>query len=459
MNQQIAASPNEVTADGRVGFGEIAAYGSGNFAEMMIFNPATTFMVFFFTDIAGIAAATVGMIMLISRVFDFLNPAMGLLVDHTRSRHGKARPWLLWMAVPFGLSAVLLFTVPPFGPTGKIVYAFITYNLALTLVYTLIDVPFSALLPLITRDQQKRTGLSLSRMVLGQFGGLVSFAITLPLVAVLGGGAHGWQSAFIIFGATATILLLVCFFFTKERVTSASAPKSHITAATAAASLLRNKYWLLLLGVVAIMFIMMGLFGDGPYYCRYFLGSVGRYSTLMTVYQGALVGGMLMASPLIKKMGKRSSALLGLGVSAAGQLLMFVFPCSYPLILTGTVIKALGFAPLVGTLFAMVADSIEYGEWKFNVRAEGLAFGTIALAAKISVGLGNVMVGWILGITGYKNGAELQSSSVLLGIKVMFLHMPLAVLIVAGFLIWIYKLDQQYPTIAAELRLRRNMAV
>jgi glycoside/pentoside/hexuronide:cation symporter, GPH family len=450
---------NLPVTDAPVGFGETLAYGAGNFAEMLVFSPATTFMVYFFTDVAGIAAATVGTIMLVSRVFDFLNPGVGVLVDRTHSRHGKARPWLLWMAVPFGLSAILLFTVPSFRRMGNVFYAFVTYNLALTLIYSLIDVPFGALLPLITRDQRKRTALSLSRMILGQFGGLVSFAITLPLVAAFGGAASGWQHAFILFGVTATVLLVVCFFFTKERVTAESTHKSHVPVAAGAGSLLRNKYWLLLIGLAGMSFIVMGLFGAGPYYCRYFLGSVDRYSPLMTVYQGVLVLGMLAASPMIKRFGKRNSALLGLGVAATGQLLMLLSPSSFPLIVAGTVIKALGFSPLIGTLFAMVADSIEYGEWRFNVRAEGLAFGTVALAAKISVGLGNVMVGWILGFTGYESGAISQSSSVLFGIKVMFIHMPLAGFLAAGVCMWFYKLDQQYPTIAAELKTRLESAV
>ena len=100
------------TATDKVGIGEKIAYGLGNFGTQMIFNPATSFMVFFYTDIAGIAAATVGNLLFVSRLFDLLNPLMGMVVDKTKSRHGKARPWLLWLAIPFGLSGVLLFFYP-----------------------------------------------------------------------------------------------------------------------------------------------------------------------------------------------------------------------------------------------------------------------------------------------------------------------------------------------------------
>lgn len=460
MNQQIGASPHPTPANAdRVGFGEKLAYGSGNFAEMMVFNPATTFMVFFYTDIVGIAAAAVGTLMLFSRVFDLLNPLLGMLVDRTRSRHGKARPWLLWMAVPFGISAVLLFTAPSLSPSGKVIYAFITYNLALTIIYPFIDVPFAALLPLVTRDQQTRTTLSLSRMIQGQFGGMVSFAITLPLVGFFGGGAKGWQRAFILFGAIATILLLWCFYSTKERVTQDVATRVQVPIKKAAASLIRNKYWVLLAGMLFSLFLMIGFFGANLYFCRYFLHDVSRFGPMMTCYQIVLVAGMFVTGPLTKKFSKRNLALAGTAVSILGQLVIFAAPSSYGMVLAGTMIKALGASPLVGCLFAMVADSIEYGDWKFGVRVEGLAYGAVALAAKISVGLGNVLVGWILGISGYVNGAATQTASVLFAIKAMFVHIPLAILLLVCILLWFYKLDQQYASIMADMKLRRDATV
>ncbi len=460
MHEETAVSANPISKNvSRSTIGETLAYGSGGFAEMMIFNPATTFMVFFYTDIAGIAAATVGTFMLFSRVFDLLNPAMGLLVDRTHSRFGKARPWLLWMAVPLGISAVLLFTAPALGPTGKVIYAFITYNLALTIIYPTIDVPYSAMLPLITPHQNQRTTLSLTRMSLAMTGGLVSFAITLPLVRFLGGGARGWQNAFFVFGAITTVLLLVCFFFTKERVTPASIHKAQVPIRLAIASLMRNKYWLLIAGLAVVLFLMMGLLGANLYYCRYFLHNVDQFGPLMTMYQITLIVGMVSCGPLIRKIGKRNTALLGTGVAILGQAMIYLAPTSFAMVATGTVIRGIGASPLVGTLFAMVADTIEYGEWKSGVRADGLAFGVMVLAMKIAIGIGNVLVGWILGLAGYVGGADVQSTTALFAIKSMFLTIPLALLCVTGIILWAYKLDQQYAAIAVDLKLRRDAAV
>jgi GPH family glycoside/pentoside/hexuronide:cation symporter len=456
MTTQTAAATQPEASS--LGFGEKLAYGVGNFAEQMVFNPAVTFMVFFYTDIAGIAATTVGTLMLFSRVFDLLNPAMGLVVDRTRSRYGKGRPWLLWFSVPFGICAVLLFTVPGLGPTGKIIYAFITYNLALTLIYTVIDIPYSAMLPLITSDQHQRTLLSLFRMTLAMIGVLVSFAITQPLVKFFGGGAPGWQRAFMVFGAAATVLLLVCFGGTKERVTPVSQEKASVPIRKALGTISRNKYWVLIASLAVALFLMMGLYGDNIYFCRYFLHNVDLFGPLMTMAQIALIVGMIAVGPLLKHMGKRNTALLGTGVAVIGQAIIFMAQGSFTTVVVGTVIKNLGASPLVGTMFAMVADTIEYGEWKFGVRTEGLTFGAMALACKISVGLGNVLVGWMLGLGGYVSGAAVQPASAMLAIKVMFLHLPMVLLLIVGLILWVYKLDKEYPSIVADLKLRRLAA-
>lgn len=456
--QTAVAQQSTGSQPGSVGFGEKLSYGVGNFAEQMIFNPATAFIVFFFTDIVGIGAATVGALLVFSRVFDLFNPIMGIVVDRTHTRLGRGRPWLLWLAVPFGISAVLLFSVPALGPTGKIVYAFVTYNLALTIMLTAVDIPYTAMLPLITPDQHQRTMLSLIRMIFTSLGGLATFAITLPLVKFFGGGAHGWQRSFMVFGATGTILLLVCFAGTKERIVESARHSAKISVKAGLVALVRNKYWLLLAGILFCLFLFIGFFGANLYYCRYILGNVELFGPLMTAFQISVLVGMVSVGPLLKRLGKRKAALWGTCVLIVGQAMMFTAPQSFRLVLAATILKGLGCAPLFGTLYAMVADTIEYGEWKHGVRNEGLTFGVMALVTRVSVGLGNAAVGFILGLSGYQAGAASQPSSAFLAIKAMFLHLPLLFVVIIGLILWIYKLDQHYPSIVEELRARRPSA-
>jgi GPH family glycoside/pentoside/hexuronide:cation symporter len=444
------------TATDKVGIGEKIAYGLGNFGTQMIFNPATSFMVFFYTDIAGIAAATVGNLLFVSRLFDLLNPLMGMVVDKTKSRHGKARPWLLWLAIPFGLSGVLLFSTPHLGPTGKIIYAFVTYNLAFTVIYTVIDVPYSALLPLITPDQHQRTLLNVSRMSLANCGMILSYAVTLPLVKVLGGGATGWQRAFWIFGAAGSLLLLICFSATRERVISATDQQSRSVPVKAAmGALLRNPHWILLAVFGGLLFITLGLYGANIYFCRYFLGNQNLFGLLMTTMIAVQVLGMIVTPSLTKRFGKRKTAMGGTLIAIAGQCLMFVGPTSFAIVMTGTVIKALGAAPCVGTMFAMIADTVDFGEWKFGIRTDGLAYGALALVLKSCVGFGNVLVGWILAWGGYVAGAAVQTTSALFAIKAMFLHLPLVIFVLTLVVLGMYRLDSQYSVIAADLKRRR----
>ena len=459
METQLAtlAAP-ESAVGGRLGVGEKFAYGVGNFAEQMIFNPATMFVVFFYTDVVGIAAATVGTLLLFSRVFDFLGPVMGLVVDRTHTRYGKGRPWLLWLCVPFGICTVLAFTVPGLGPTGKIIYAFITYNLALNFIFVAIDIPYTAMLSLITPDQQERTSLSIFRMTFSMLGGLISFAITLPLVKFFGGGALGWNRSFIVFGVVAVVLFLVCFFGTKERVEPVAPGKAQVPVKVAISTLLRNKYWILMAALGFALFMMLGLIGSNLYYCRYVLRNVDLFGPLMTMFQIAVIAGMVSVGPIVKRLGKRRTALLGTGVALVGQGIMFLAPVSFTVVAIGTVIKGLGFSPLAGTMFAMVADTIEYGEWKHGVRSEGLTFGAVSLATKVSVGLGGAAVGWILSLGGYVAGAAEQSASTLFAIKLMFLHLPFLMFVIMGLILWVYRLDKEYPTIAAELASRRAAA-
>lgn len=439
----------------RVSFGEKLAYGCGDFASQMVFNPIDQFIVFFYTDIAGIAAASAALVLLVSRAFDLLNPIMGLLVDRTKSKYGKARPWILWMALPLGISAALLFVVPNTGQTGKIIYAFITYNLCYNVFFTATNTPYGALLALITPDQQQRATLSITRMVMAMGGATTINLLTLPLVERFGGGAHGWERAFMLFGFVATGFFLITFRFTKERVQPSVAGRA-VQVKAELKALLRNKYWAILMVLAVNLFLIIGLYGANLYYCRYVLQNVHLFGPLMTAMVLAQVVGMLLVAPLVKRWGKRNTALVGTVVVIAGQILMCFSPANFSMVLSGSIIKGLGASPLVGTMLAMVADVVDYGEWKSGVRTEGLVYGALALATRMTGGLGGVVVGWVLAWGGYTAGAAAQPESALAAIKALFLYMPLGLYITSFFVLWVYKLEGQYSALMAQLHQRRS---
>jgi GPH family glycoside/pentoside/hexuronide:cation symporter len=367
---------------------------------------------------------------------------------------GKARPWILWAAIPFGISAVLLFTAPSLSPMGKIIYAFITYNLAFNVIYAAQDTPYAALMPLMTSNQHERTMLSITRMILANCGIILSYVVTLPLVRFLGGGPAGWQRAFILFGTVATILLLVCFAFTKERIKPATA-RSGAPIKASIASLARNKYIVLLMVTGAVYFMSLGFYGANVYYCRYFLHNAERFGPLMTMTIVAQVAGMTVVGPIVSRFGKRNSVLVGIGVSILGQLVMYIAPTSYLIVAIGTVIKGLGASPMIGTTAAMISEAIDYGEWQSGFRVDGLTFGAISLFNKSFVGIGGAMIGWILSWGGYVAGAATQSPAAMSAIRAMFLHVPLALYILTGIILSFYTLERNYKSINAELEMRR----
>lgn len=225
----------------------------GGAANNVIWTGTSTFPVFFYTDVAGIAAGVIGTIMLFSRVLDDVSDVvMGVVLDKTRSRHGKARPWLLWLAIPFAIAGVLLFTVPDGGSDiTKIIYVIVTYNVAL-LIYTAVEIPHGTLGALMTYDQHQRSILNVAKMI-GAYVAIIAISnVTIPFVDALGGGQSGWIYVFVVYGIIAAAVYFITFRSTVERTDPLSSKQdddSRPSVKEGLTSLLRNKYWAIVTAV------------------------------------------------------------------------------------------------------------------------------------------------------------------------------------------------------------------
>lgn len=264
---------------------EKISYGLGNLSANLLITTANTFIVFFYTEISGIAAATVGTLLMLARFFDGATDlGMGVLVDKTNSKHGKARPWLLWMSIPFMFAVILLFTSPDIGPTGKAIYALITYIFAIGIVYTMVSVPYNSMLVTLTQDQSERGQLSISRTVFGLIGGMSIGIITLPIVNFFGGGQTGWTLMAVVYGAIGALFYLIGFKNTKERVgLETTEKKKTMSFKQNIKTLVKNKYWILTVFIIIITFIGAGLSGIGVYYAKFVLGNENFLSVLTIV--------------------------------------------------------------------------------------------------------------------------------------------------------------------------------
>jgi len=440
----------------KISLKERFGYAIGDFSTNIIWTAITTFLTFFYTDIVGISAGIVGTILLVTRLLDGVaDVGIGALVDRTKSKHGKARPWIKWMAVPFGLSVMILFTAPELGHTGAIVYASLTYFIV-SLIYSSINIPYGALNSLMTQDPYQRSLLSITRMVLGISGGVLISFFAMPMINTFGGGKMGWFLTFVIIGVISPLLYAITYKTTKERVKPIVVQKA-IPFRVGFKALLRNKFWLIVIPFSTLIFLSSGVSGAlNIYYAQYILHNPALVGALSLAGLVPIVVGMIISTPLIKKVGKRNAALIGACISLVGSLLILIDPTSFQVIMISTILKTLGIAPAVATGAAMLADTVDYGEWKTGVRTEGLIYSGHSVASKVGSGLGGAVVGWTLAFGGYVGGLEVQSDMALLSIKNLFIYVPMVLAILQIVLMSIYSLDKKYPAIMAELQALAN---
>lgn len=437
---------------------ERIGYGVGDFANNMMYAPVNSFFTYFLTNVAGLGAGIVGTILLASRLLDGVSDLIvGSLMEKLHSKHGKARPWLLWWCIPFAVSLVLMFTAPDFGTTGKIVYAFLTYNLAVTVVYTAINLPFGSLAALMTRNQTERGYLNISKMVFAFGGGMVVNAATLPLVEFFGNDSAAWQKTFIIYGIAAIIFFLVVFFTTKEAVTEEaekSGKQEQVSVPAALKSLLKNKYWLIMLAIFFLNSVVNAFIGVNVYYAQYIMEDSSLVGSLSIFQNIASFAAFAACSVIIRKAGKQKIAVAGVAISFVGYAMVLANPLSYPILYLAAVVKGVGNAALSGVMYGMLADTVEYNDWHSGIRAEGLVFSANSIGQKVGSGIGSAVLGWVLAAFGFVSSSGVQPASAIEGIRVIFLYVPLVVFAAMFIILLFYRLDKEYGGIVKDLEAR-----
>lgn len=440
---------------------ERLAYGFGDFGCNIIYTAMSAFLLFYYTDYAGVSAFAVGTIMMVSRLFDGISDIiMGVIVDRTKSKYGKARPWILRMCIPFAISGVLLFSVPTsWAETPKLIYVFITYNLVSTVVYTAINVPYSALNALMTQNPYERSVLSIFRNLLATAGTLTINIFTLPLVEFFGNNALAWTKTFFIFGIIAIIAFLYTFWGTSERVKSVaqlqSTENNDVPVLVGIKALFKNKYWIMMTGMLALFFLMYAINGGSTvYYAKDILGDKNLVGTINGIFNIVQICGMFFIAMMIKKFGKRNIFALGLVLDIIGMLILNYSNGAMSLIIISSVIRGLGNACGGATMWAMVSDTIDYGEWKTGYRTEGLVNSACSFGWKIGNGIGSALLGLILEAGGYVGTAITQTETALFSIEICFIWIPIAIYVIGLVIMSFYHLDKEFPTIIRDLNNR-----
>lgn len=453
MNENLMSNNN---GDVKISLKEKIAYSFGDTACNIVYG-LTSILTFFYTDYVGVPIGIVGLIILISRVFDGGSDLiMGLLTDRTKSKYGKARPWILWMCVPYAISGVLLFTIPPNATVMvKAVYIFVTYNLMQTICYTAINLPYSSLAALMTRDQQERGTINALRMGISPFGRMLTTSATLPLVKLMGNTQQAWIIASVFYGVLALVLLLICFFATKERVQFETQAKEKIPVLTSLKALLKNKYWAMSLLLWAFLMVYLTLSGTTlTYYSKYVLGNDLLYSPIYFAEQIALILVIFLIPFFLKKTTKRTLTMIGAAICILSRVVLIFDPTSFNMVMLSAVLSGIGQAPLMGVIFSFIADAVEYGQWKTHLRLEGLIYSAASVGNKLGTGITAAIISSILDKAGYDGTLAVQNITAVNAIHDIYVLGPLPVWGIIILLLVFWQLDKTYPSMMKELSER-----
>ena len=455
-----ATAMEKPSAYEKLGLREKIGYGMGDAGSGMIWSVLALYLTWFYTDVYGLNAGVVGTLFLVIRIFDaFSDPLMGAICDRTVTRWGKFRPWILWMAFPFGLGAVLMFTTPELSMNGKIIYAWVTY-LVMSLIYTAINIPYCSLGTVMTADPKERVACQSYRFVMVGIATLLLSLTLLPMADWFGGAdkAKGYQMAMTVLAFIGMCMFLFCFATVRERIRPAVQTNDELKKDLK--DVWKNDQWvrilLLTLCNVCPGFIRMAA---TMYYVTWVMGQSTHFATL---FISLGVVGMMIGSMLAKVLTDRWCKLQ---VFFWTNIVLAVFSCAFYFFNphATTLIMVLYF--LLNILhqipsplhWSLMSDVDDYGEWKTGKRITGISFSGNLFFLKVGLAVAGAMVGFLLSWYGYDAGAKAQSASALNGIVLLFSVIPgVGYLITAG-VVRLLKVDRTLMRqIQSDLEKRRS---
>ncbi len=451
------------------------AFGCGDFASVLYWQTFMRFLTFYYTDVFGIAAGAVATMLLVSRIWDgFNDPLIGVWADRTETRWGKFRPFILFGAVPFAIFGVLTFTTPDLEMRGKLIWAYVTYN-GLMMLYTLVNIPYTALMGVMTNNPVERTRLSSIKFFFAFLAGTVISAALLPMTEAFGGADNpqrGWQLAFVVVGVVAVGFFLMTFLGTKERIKPA--PEANTPIRRDLRYLFANNAWILLTCVTLtwILFIAIRSSVSAHYFKYYlfngepdtplpFLGSTYTFTTLVsafaTVGQIASVGGVLFVALVASKLPKRVLFISLFSIQIATTVAyLWLQPGQLGAIYILEIVGSFAGSPIPVLLWAMYADTADYGEWKSGRRTTALVFSASTMSQKFGWALAAFIALKMLAFVGFEANVipneEVKASLV----KLMSIY-PSILGVISILLFLVYPLNEKrMAQINDELNARRG---
>jgi GPH family glycoside/pentoside/hexuronide:cation symporter len=448
----LTEKPAAAKPKGLVSVGEAVGYGVGNFGSQFIYTTMGLFYVYFLTDVAGLAAAVAGIIIFSVRAWDaFLDPVVGFFSDQTNSRWGQKRPYLLIGIVPLAVAFALCFIVPDLAPGGKYFYYVVMLVLMWT-SYSVVTVPYNALLPNMTLDAGERSKVAGYYQVFTIIALILIGSFTKPFVAAFPVEKTGWQMVGIVFGVVAMVTLLVTFFTVRERYKAGEGVRYR---AREIARLLFTNRPFVVLSVAAVLcfmgFTLMGAMLN--YYFKYNLQDENLFSVALgSVFLVAAVSVPLWVL-LAKKIGKRTVYMIGTAVYALSMAsIYFVRSADMASIVPIFVAAGIGFGGMNLSIWSLVPDTVEYAQWKLGARTEGAQYGFYVFITKLGASVSMFLAGWGLEMAGYVANAK-QGAASLEGIRMLTSFGPAAFLVLAIITLFFYPItEKMHAQIVSEIQ-------
>lgn len=436
----------------------IVGYGLGDVANNFAFAMGAMFLLNYYTDTVGISAVVAGTMLLVVRVFDAVaDVVVGRVVDNTQTRHGKFRPFILYGAVPLMVFSILVFSVPSFLNDGyKVFYIYLTY-MGLGVCYSLVNIPYGSLATAMTQHPEERAKLGAARSIMA---GLTYTLLAFVISPAINGSRGESQSIYTLYtcglAVVGVIIYWICFSSTRENITrTVEQPSLRISLRT-----IKSNQPLIILCLVAILTLtgMFSLSAAGLYYVRYILNDMSYFSILIFIqtFLGAVLGAPLVPQ-LVKRIGKRATFMLGSGIACLGYLVLFFFiSSSIYIAFTLFAICSIGTNLCMTVMWALEADTVEYGEYRTGVRIEGMTYSLFSFTRKCGQALGGSLPAFILVAFGYIANQP-QTAEAILGIKLSVALIPALFMFLAFVGMYFYPLTEaRYQLILSEIELRKK---
>ncbi len=413
---------------------------------------------YFFTDVMLIPAASLVAFMFIARIFDGIQDiGIGIVVDRIRRPDGQCRPFFKWFAFPFFLSSVLLFLNPPLGQTGKLVYAFVMYIMALFMI-SFLQLPYATQISLLTKDNKEITTISSMRFLTAAVVSVLAGIVFIPLLTLFGGGDKDQGFLFMgaAVGAIGALSAVWQYKGTKDRHI-APLPEKKKVSVLKQLKYLNNIPWLL--GLIIVLLVMLSYAFNTSmaiYYFTYVIPNETLAGLAIVIVFAFIVPGSILAPSLSNKTGKKQAVLIGIGISILGKLVMLMG--SVPFLFAGLAMTGFGLGTAIPLMTALMPDIVDYGEWKHGVSTPGILYSAVSLGSKAGNGLAVSLALLVLSIGGYDATLPVQPQSALTAITSAYIFVPLTCEVLAFITMNFYRIDKMRDKIQAELAAGRGQA-